>query len=358
MEVTVLEVRNPPARPVLSLRMGPAQQQAHLEVNRPIMLPHPGPQHAPVEVGLFQQLASEVLPDSDGAEAVCSIPIRHLDGSATQVKLRVRRASKSPGVSPASSPASSALHRSVSRKRTGPKEDERDRLLQWIHGLVQDVLREQPVDPCRFMLQQLRKGQETTPKTQRADLTPSPSSTTDGRHDSKSPRPPDRPCPGRTGRLHPRQPARQAPQTGSSSTTGSWSGALAAQGQQQQQLQAPRVPVSPAHAEARYSLGLIFRSPACVAAAEESLREKVQKEAAQALTGLTLRAACERLVAKMEHGAREAKANRRASCPISSRPPSSQRGGGRRDSLPTPYVALGTESSSWGQWLCSSSSGG
>jgi hypothetical protein len=160
MEVTVLDVRNSPKQPVLSIKAGLASHQGQLELNQPVVLPPFGGKQPSMEVGLFQQLASQALPtppaapkpgkdgkdagSGDPVEAVCSIPVQRSDGSASQVKLKVRRRND------AEAPASGAAP-------SKEQEEERDQKIEWIQGVFQNMLKEQPEDPARFMLEELRK---------------------------------------------------------------------------------------------------------------------------------------------------------------------------------------------------------
>jgi hypothetical protein len=186
MELVVLDARNLPARPVIAVRMGAAQQQAQVEVNQPLLVPHPGQQHPKVAVSLFQQLASQVLPragpsatggpepSEEVVDAICSIPIRKIDGAASQVKLRVRRGGDAASPRTASSgPAGNSL-----------EDEERARALELIHGLAQDVFKEQPEDPVRYMLEQLRKTRKGV----------------SGGSPGYVPKPPAGPCPEKNGR--------------------------------------------------------------------------------------------------------------------------------------------------------------
>jgi len=358
MEFTVLEANNAPDRPVISVRVGPAKRQAQLEVNRPIVLPHPGPQHAPVEVGLFQELASQVLPEgSNPNEAFCSISVPRSDGSASQVKLRVCRGEAS--ASSRSGSKRSPGHRR--KRRPAALEGDRDRMLNVVTGLVEDVLREQPPDPLRFMLEQLYRCRSEAMSTC-SSATGSPTLSSALPSPEACPRelveesvsvrgepalrPPDHPCPGRTGRsLQSRNVASR-----------------------RAALEAARKP-APAptqkQAEARYSIRLLLSGPACMAAAEESLREKVRQYAAKSMAALALVAARERLVAEAHGGGVVRPSSRglnRTSRRVSwanSVPSTPQQDCGRdavrRLSLPTPYVDLSADTS-WGSWLSTGNS--
>lgn len=286
MEVTLLDGGNLPADPVLSVQVGPGQQRhACLEVNQTVTLPCTGLEHQEVEVGLYQRVASEVLPGG-GKEALCSIPVRKSDGSATQVSLRVRRAS--PGCS-----------LSDGQCVDGPvASTDQDCLYEWINGVVQAVLREQPEDPCRFLLGMLRKCRQQE--------------AADG----------------------PNEGLAQLPTTGSADGGG---GVEAA---------APR---GQARAAARHSLNLAFINAASAEDSARPLREKVQREAAQRLASFALGDSLERIAA----GERAAPPSPGA---IVHRPSMVARVQKEkydlpRESLPTPVVCLAGHRNSWGQWL-------
>jgi hypothetical protein len=96
MEITVLDVtvpsgESPPTKPVLAIHAGSVRRQAKLEVNQPFVIPHPGSQCGPVEVSVFQQLASYVIDKEEKTESFCNIPVSKADGQSSQVQLRVRR---------------------------------------------------------------------------------------------------------------------------------------------------------------------------------------------------------------------------------------------------------------------------
>eukprot|EP00929_Paragymnodinium_shiwhaense_P049854 TRINITY_DN25145_c0_g1_i1.p1 TRINITY_DN25145_c0_g1~~TRINITY_DN25145_c0_g1_i1.p1 ORF type:complete len:339 (+),score=80.27 TRINITY_DN25145_c0_g1_i1:130-1146(+) len=172
MEVTVLEAVHPPSRPVLAVHAGKVRRQAKLEVDQSFVLPHPGEQSCAVEVTLFQQLASELLPHQDGLsgaeakeEAICSIPVKKPDGSSGQVKLRVRRGGAAPQtVVDKPQPTSKTAARAAADGKLGVDEDpnatrdylEKHQLQFKIQSLIQDVLKEQPGDPYEYMVRQLK----------------------------------------------------------------------------------------------------------------------------------------------------------------------------------------------------------
>lgn len=142
MEVVVIDVANPPAKPVLAIKAGTVRRQRTLEVNQSFLVPR---KSGGVQVTLFQQLASQLLPDDGKPEVVCNIPVRKPDGAASQVKLRIQRGEPKGQVEDAV-----ALTREYL---------EQHKLQQCIQNLIQDVLRHQPDDPFRYMLDHLRSSQ-------------------------------------------------------------------------------------------------------------------------------------------------------------------------------------------------------
>mmetsp|Transcript_49637 Transcript_49637/g.141965 ORF Transcript_49637/g.141965 Transcript_49637/m.141965 type:complete len:366 (+) Transcript_49637:63-1160(+) len=159
MEVNILEADNPPVKSVLAIHAGSVRRQQKLEVNQPFVIPHPGSLNCAVEVTVFQQLASHLLPDDGKPEATCSIPVRRPDGAASQVKLLVRRGDQAMTVpEPTKSPASQD---SLALARDYRDYLDHHQLQERIQGLIQDVLREQPDDPYKYMFEQLRTSKDT-----------------------------------------------------------------------------------------------------------------------------------------------------------------------------------------------------
>eukprot|EP00930_Biecheleria_cincta_P092910 TRINITY_DN8299_c0_g1_i3.p1 TRINITY_DN8299_c0_g1~~TRINITY_DN8299_c0_g1_i3.p1 ORF type:complete len:208 (+),score=42.95 TRINITY_DN8299_c0_g1_i3:59-625(+) len=157
LEFICLEAKNLPPKPVLAVKTGSVRRQVKLEVNHPFVVPEPGSSSVQVELALFQQLASQLLPDEGTAETTCAIPVRRPDGTASQVKLSIHRG------------ASAASKAATEDDTLGVTKDflNQHHLHRRVQGLIQDVLREQPQDPYRYMLTQLRKvqaGEETLPE--------------------------------------------------------------------------------------------------------------------------------------------------------------------------------------------------
>lgn len=160
LEFICLDAANLPPKPVLAVKTGTVRRQVKLEVNHPFVVPDPGPSSVQVEVALFQQLASQLLPDEGSADNTCAIPVRRPNGTASQVKLSIHRGASS---------SASASKAATEDDTMGVTKDYLDQhhLQQRVQGLIQDVLREQPEDPYRYMLTQLRKvqaGEEALPE--------------------------------------------------------------------------------------------------------------------------------------------------------------------------------------------------
>merc|ERR1719150_863492 len=87
----------------------------------------------------------------------CGIHVRDTDGEASRVKLRIRRNREALAANDKiETPKAPAAQDSV-----GVTRDYLDhhQLQQRIQSLIQDVLREQPDDPYRYTLEQLRRSQ-------------------------------------------------------------------------------------------------------------------------------------------------------------------------------------------------------
>eukprot|EP00929_Paragymnodinium_shiwhaense_P095492 TRINITY_DN5665_c0_g1_i1.p1 TRINITY_DN5665_c0_g1~~TRINITY_DN5665_c0_g1_i1.p1 ORF type:complete len:329 (+),score=84.62 TRINITY_DN5665_c0_g1_i1:106-1092(+) len=283
MEVTVLEAQGPPSRPVLAVSSGAVRRQAKLQVNQPFVIPHPRGKSS-IEVSLFQQLACQVLPESACDEAVCSIPVRRPDGGSSQVKLRLSRSDSLPAKEAKPSPLPSPPVEQFPSKP--PVEDEeaartrqyleQHQLQYCIQGLIQDVLQEQPTDPYRYMLQQLRRCQGGGDV--RAPVPTVEAATQNAaRIEEQSklmPHPPAGPKPGGPG-------GRRRP--GSQSET-----------EQQEQQQRTMV--------ARCVLGVVLRAPEVLKAGEDGLRQEAQLAAATRLTERIMGASRERVVREAASG--------------------------------------------------------
>jgi len=369
MEVTVLEVSNPPSKPVLAIHAGSVRRQAKLEVNTPFVIPHPGSQTGSVEVSLFQQLTSKVLPNDNKPEALCSIPVKRLDGQPAELQLRIRRGEAAIVTDKVKKEANDTM---------GMTRDYLDRhqLQQRIQGLIQEVLREQPDNPYKYMVEQLRNAQGNSTAVGSTNQTKeSPVLAVKRVEEAKQPlepRSPDKPKPeGSRGRSIPNASSQAAvPSTSKKST-------LLPPGARPQ-------PSTEVQAAARFSVVQMLHGRSCRVAAEQSLRSMARRLCAEALTGLVVNSSKEKVIAEVAAHGRQVRASMshhppahvvlwspqdkrpmaqwanqlayRGACSILGYPGFKARRNSefaeqRRASLPTPIVSLEIESPSWGSWL-------
>lgn len=243
MEVTVLDALNAPLRPVLTIHTGSVRRQAKLEVNQPFIIPSPNVPNSTVEVALFQQLASQLLPDDGKAEAVADIPVRKPDGTASQVKLGVKRGKDLPAApKPSSQDPLSATRDYLDQHQ----------LQQKIQNLIQDVLHNQPDDPYRYMLQQLKRNkarpfEQLDGKQEDSELAGATESS------GLVPRPPDQP-----------KPTGGSPRKGRSSGSKPDNKGVLPRG------------ASEAQEAARWALRRVFHLPELLGEAEKSCRQHLQ----------------------------------------------------------------------------------
>lgn len=330
MEVTVVEAMGPPSRPVLAVHAGSVRRQAKLEVNQPFVIPHPHPGSeaaCSVAVSLFQQLASHTLPEQDKAEAICSIPVRKPDGGKSEVKLRIRRG------------GAGGTQDGYSQKATddvGLNREylEHHKMESRIQTLILDVLREQPGDPYRYMLEQLRQYQankkpaaakcgrvlEKPIADEVVRSLPSPAAPAKAEEESEPPQPlvprppavprlPEQPKPAHTGRVlrnsgdgassgkalptptpptPPAKPASQAPRPRPQLKTAKsqhFSEAAAVENRGEAKL------------GAQYAIGQVLRMPACAKVAAEASKDEERVVFAKRLVRQTLSKARENCIA-------------------------------------------------------------
>jgi hypothetical protein len=353
----VLEVSNQPPKPVLAIHAGSVRRQAKLEVNTPFVIPHPGSQSGPVEVSLFQQLTSKVLPNDNKPEALCSIPVKRLDGQSTELQLRIRRGEAAIVTDKVKAEANNTM---------GMTRDylERHQLQQRIQGLIQEVLREQPDNPYKYMVEQLRKAQACRPQA---------STGGDGEKAKQPlvPKSPDKPKPdGPRGRSL----GNTKPADDTKAAVPSSSARLSSFGE-------PGV-TTEVQAAARYSVVQMLHGSACRKAAEHSLRSTARRVLAESLATLIVNSSKEKVISKVAAHGRQVRASvsvgnaiapvlwcptdkramsqwacqmaYRGSCSILGYPGFAPRRtsvtGERRASLPSPFVALDAEVANWGSW--------
>eukprot|EP00437_Effrenium_voratum_P002447 CAMPEP_0181439578 /NCGR_PEP_ID=MMETSP1110-20121109/22503_1 /TAXON_ID=174948 /ORGANISM="Symbiodinium sp., Strain CCMP421" /LENGTH=303 /DNA_ID=CAMNT_0023563313 /DNA_START=37 /DNA_END=948 /DNA_ORIENTATION=+ len=243
MEFTVVTTSNAPPKPILAVHTGSVCRQMKLEVNHPFVLPNPG-STAAVEVSVFQQLASQLLPEDGKAETACTIPVRTPDGTATQVQLEIRR---------------EVLKGRPKSVQGIPEYLETHKVQQRIQNLIQDVLREAPDDPYRFMLHELKKIQAASPK--KAVKEP------------LVPHPPDKPKPTGSRPL----PGRAAPPV----------------------PVAPKVQIDKSDwRPSRHVLRQVLESPRCREVGEQSIVQGVCQKTSLGMAKCIMDTACDKVISK------------------------------------------------------------
>jgi len=151
MEVTILDATNVPTKAVLEINTGSIRGQARLQVNQSLFVASPCSISA-VEIALFQQLATQRVVDD---EPYCSIPFQRADGINSQVQLQVRRQQKD-------SKGTIGFPRRQGMGSTSIHYLEKHKLKEKFEDLIQDVLREQPDDPYKCMLEALKKARSAS----------------------------------------------------------------------------------------------------------------------------------------------------------------------------------------------------
>eukprot|EP00928_Gymnodinium_smaydae_P029775 TRINITY_DN2232_c0_g2_i1.p1 TRINITY_DN2232_c0_g2~~TRINITY_DN2232_c0_g2_i1.p1 ORF type:complete len:365 (-),score=94.75 TRINITY_DN2232_c0_g2_i1:196-1290(-) len=360
MEVTVLEATNTPLKPVLAVRAESVFRQAKLEVNQPFIIPHPGSTSCTVEVSVFQQLATQNLPDDEKPEALCSIPVRRHDGTASEVSLRVTRGG-------GAVPTKASSQDDIGATRTYL---EHHQLQSRIQSLIQDVLREQPANPYKYMMESLKSSRSAAEKEEEPKVPAAAA-------------PPAAPAPEAASApeepLVPRPPAGPKPD-GSKAPAGRVfrkAGSTDAVGSANQQSGGAKG--EEAINIARATIGLLLRAAPCKDVAEESLRHCAQQSVARSLSrSIVTKCVQQEIVQANTLGVRRSsmKESRRCSRSKASTYTESQvktmtsmltcymayQGAAERmrndsamsknlEMLPVPLVALTAQSESWGSWL-------
>mmetsp|Transcript_42513 Transcript_42513/g.92384 ORF Transcript_42513/g.92384 Transcript_42513/m.92384 type:complete len:343 (+) Transcript_42513:62-1090(+) len=238
MEFTVVTASNLPPKPILAVHAGSVRRQMKLEVNHPFVLPNPG-EKASVEVSVFQQLASQLLPEDGKVETKCTIPVRRPDGTATQVRLEIRR---------------DGSHEEKDGQCIQTYLEEH-KVQQRIQSLIQEVLREAPEDPYKFMLQQLREIQASTPRHVRSE-------------EPLQPHPPDQPKPAGG-----RPPAPGRVLTQKQVDKSAWKAS-------------------------KHVVRSVLESPRCRYLGEESIQLGVCQKAARGMTKCIMESACQTVVSE------------------------------------------------------------
>jgi len=151
MEITILDSVKLPEKPVLTVRVGSVRRQAKLEVSQPFVIPHPGTTSCDVEVAVYEQLATHSL-SGDKIETDCIIPVQQLNGASSLVKLNVKRRL-------AATLSDDKVNNALDDIGMTREYLERHKLQQHIQSLIQDVLRDQPTEPYKHMIAQLKDVQ-------------------------------------------------------------------------------------------------------------------------------------------------------------------------------------------------------
>lgn len=157
MEFTVLDAQNTPKKPVIVVRVGTALRHAELALNTPFHVPSRGQEDSTVKVSLYEQLGTQTIPDADEPESMCNVPVRAPDGRCTQVKLRIRRG-KDQSLADAK------------RSQVGVEAYLNTHQLEArLQSLFEIVLKKQPQDPYRCMIEELQKARDPGSGGQRTD---------------------------------------------------------------------------------------------------------------------------------------------------------------------------------------------
>lgn len=147
MEVTVLDAQNTPKKPVVSIRVGSALRHADLALNTPFHVPPSNVPDSNVKVSLYEQLGTQTIPDADEPESICNVPIRTPDGTCSQVTLRIRRGQTNMSLA------------NAKRSTLGVEAYlDTHQLEARLQGLFETVLKKQPIDPYRCMIEELQKA--------------------------------------------------------------------------------------------------------------------------------------------------------------------------------------------------------
>lgn len=150
----MLEAENTLRKPVIAMRAGNSLRHAELALNQPFHMPLRGVQDSRMKVSLYETLGTQTIKDADEAESVCDVPVRTPDGKCSQVKLRIRRGPPATGPNFKSSSVGVENYLNVHQ------------LEARIQSLFEIVLKKQPQDPYRCMIEELQKikrsgGEET-----------------------------------------------------------------------------------------------------------------------------------------------------------------------------------------------------
>jgi len=143
----VLEAQNMPKKPVVAIRMGGSLRHVDMALNTPFNVPVHGLQDNRIKVSLYEQLGTQIIPDAaDELESEVTVPVRSPDGACSQVKLKVRRGqdlSTGPNFRTSSIDVEDYLGHHQLEAR--------------MQSLFEIVLKQQPQDPYRCMIEELQR---------------------------------------------------------------------------------------------------------------------------------------------------------------------------------------------------------
>lgn len=147
----MLEAQNMPKKTVVAIRMGGSLRHVDMALNTPFNVPVHGLQDNRIKVSLYEQLGTQIIPDAaDELESEVTVPVRSPDGACSQVKLKVRRGqdlSTGPNFRTSSIDVEDYLGHHQLEAR--------------MQSLFEIVLKQQPQDPYRCMIEELQRVKES-----------------------------------------------------------------------------------------------------------------------------------------------------------------------------------------------------
>lgn len=144
----MLEAQNTPKKSVIAVRVGSALRHAEFALNTPFHVPTGGiidSQDPQINVSLYEKLGTSTIADADESESICNVPVRTPNGVCTQVTLRIRR-------------GQTQSIAEAKRTQAGVEDYlDKHQLEARLQGLFEIVLKKQPQNPYRCMIEELRK---------------------------------------------------------------------------------------------------------------------------------------------------------------------------------------------------------
>lgn len=190
----MLEAQNTPKKPVIAVRAGSSLRHVDMALNTPFHVPIHGLQDNRIKVSLYEQLGTQTIIDKDEEESICNVPVRTPDGTCSQVKLRIRRGQPSTGPS-------------FKQSTIGGQEYLNHHQLETrIQSLFEIVLKKQPQDPYRCMIEELKNIKTSGEEAALAAAAPDMSSSTDPKQPVAPSAPPPsnaRPSPNKNRNVKP-----------------------------------------------------------------------------------------------------------------------------------------------------------